>query len=634
MTLQLKLFGGFEVRCDGVEVQRWPRASAKRLLKLLAVHPQHAVTMKEAASVLWSDEVPDSSSHQRLHHIVYLLRSALRQGAGDQRMDRLLRVQDRMISFSSAVQYNIDVDEFERQLDLALVDGIDVARLEHALTVYRGPLLPEDASEQWVITARRQLEQRYVGGLHALADTYAKVGNAECAINVLQRLLRAAPADERAHRELITLYGRTGRSHEANRQLTECKVALNRDLGTTPSEVTKQAYQLAAKPRRPSTPPEAESSVKAGRALDLQRHRPPAPVVRLIARERIVSDLRNKLLSGAIRLLTLVGLGGVGKTQLAIRIAYEVQHEFPNGVCFVCLAEVGDEGFTDCIAQALGVQQRPGATMRDTVIASLRDRHLLLVLDSLEHLGTSLTLVPLVLEHCPQVTVLTTSRSRLNFVAEYVARIEPLDCSGLNQHGTSTLTPAAALFVERAKAAHPGFEMSAANAVEVAAIVQALGGLPLAIELAAARSSVLSPAALRIAVDQDLRVIANGGRDRHLRHRSLEESFLWSYRLLPEAAQATLRMLSLFQAPFTAKLAGLVCDLPLEELLDSLQALIDSGLVNSRSEPALPTPSLCLHQTTRSFAQRLLDADAQSSTARYRFAQALADEVLQLRAGV
>jgi predicted ATPase/DNA-binding SARP family transcriptional activator len=629
MALQMRLLGGFEVRCDGVEVCAWPRASAKRLLKLLAVEPRHALSMEEATAALWPNEPDVLRCDQRLHHIIYLLRSALRQGAVERQLDRLLRVRDRVISLSPDVPIKIDVDEFEQQLDLALLDGVDTARLEKALALYRGPLLPEDGSEQWAANARRQLEQRYLGGLHALANTYSMLGNSEGAIALLQRVLKVAPADEQAHRELIVLYGRAGRAHEASRQWADCRAALGRELGTGPSDATKQAYQRSIEPGPSARHP---TPVLSNVTREAKVFRPPANLVRLISRERLVGDLRQKLLGSASRLVSLVGLGGVGKTQLAIRVANELQNEYQNGACFVSLAEVGNEGFVDRIARALGLSETPGTTLEDVVTAALVDKQLLLVLDNLEHLVQTFGLITRLLERCPLLTILATSRSRLNLAAELVVAVEPLEYA-LPAHGkaSSPLTAAAALFAERAKAVYPAFEVNASNAADVVAVVRTLGGLPLAIELAAARCAMLSPSALRVALEQDLRVVSGGGPDRHPRQRSLEDSFLWSYRLLPAAAKEALKTISLFAAPFTADLALLVCPLPQPMLIDSIQALIDSGLVAAWSDAGSPHRWLRLHPTARAFALQLHDAEIEAASSRAHFARALADEALRLR---
>ncbi len=250
-----------------------------------------------------------------------------------------------------------------------------------------------------------------------------------------------------------------------------------------------------------------------------------------------------------LRLLTITGPGGVGKTRLALRAASAAADDFTDGVGFVSLGAVRDDSLVPAtIAQVLGIVGPPDPSQSEALVVLLRDRRLLLVLDGMEHLPGSVPLVVALIEGCPGLTLLVTSRSRLHVSAEHQLQLDPLDVRGPGAagHRDADASGAVRLFCDRAASARPGFSLDDTDRSTVAAICRHLDGLPLALELAAARMQVLSAQELLARLEQHLPALAEGPRDGPARHRTMQAAISWSYDLLAPERQRLLRRLAVF----------------------------------------------------------------------------------------
>ena len=338
----------------------------------------------------------------------------------------------------------------------------------------------------------------------------------------------------------------------------------------------------------------------------------PVPLTSFMGREREVADVVSLL--GAARLLTLTGAGGTGKTRLALAVAERILPNYPNGVFFIDLSPITEAGLVASgIAQTLGVRESEGQPLADTLRAYLRGKRSLLVLDNFEQVVDAAPLLLDLLRTAPRLSLLVTSRVVLRLSGEREYPVPPLPVPNAAEGDLAAVAdvPAVALFVERARSVRPGFALTTDNAAAVADICSRLDGLPLALELAAARMRVLSPAALRDRLDRRLEVLTGGGRDLPPRQRTLRDTIAWSYNLLAPEEQTLLRRLSVFAGGCTFAAAEEVCkgdgDLGLD-MLDGLSSLVEKSLLRQGSDTEAE-PRFSMLETIREFA---LERQAQS----------------------
>ena len=294
-------------------------------------------------------------------------------------------------------------------------------------------------------------------------------------------------------------------------------------------------------------------------ALPLDRNVTPLPRTRFIGREAERASARSLLLDDAAPLLTLTGPGGVGKTRLALAIAEDVAEHFADGVAWVDLAPLNDAALVPMtLANALAITPSPGQSVLEELARHLRVQQMLLLLDNCEHLLPAVADVAAgLLITCPALQMLTTSRAPLHIRGEQVLPVEPLPLPTEDTPSLSALqqNEAVRLFVDRARAVRPAFALTETNAAMVATICRALDGLPLAIELAAARITILSPEALLAQMTDRLSLLSDGPRDAPTRQQAIEATIAWSYELLSPEDQALFRRLAVFSGGFTLEAA-------------------------------------------------------------------------------
>lgn len=369
-------------------------------------------------------------------------------------------------------------------------------------------------------------------------------------------------------------------------------------------ERAERVYQVLHADLRSDFPP-LESS-------DRPRHNLPHRLTRFVDRERAIETV-NSLLDHH-RMVTLTGLGGTGKTRLATRVARGLLDRFEDGVWFVELGAVTDPGrVPQAVASAVGIREAGGRPLLDTLTNGLRSKHLLLLLDNCEHARDACAeLAALLLHASPGIRILATSRERLGLEGEQVWRVPVLDTPNPDRLPSTAVAEAAQafdavqLFVDRARLARSDFTINEQNAATVARLCHGLDGIPLAIELAAARIAVLSVEEIADRLYDRFRLLRSGSRSKGARHDTLEATIEWSYELLEPEEQALFRSLSVFASGWTLRAAESVCGLA-DSVIDSLGALVDKSLVIVEREPAGESRYRMLETTRDYAAQRLAE---------------------------
>lgn len=348
----------------------------------------------------------------------------------------------------------------------------------------------------------------------------------------------------------------------------------------------------------------------------------PAPLTELVGRTRELALVGELVRDPAVRLVTLIGPGGIGKSRLAIAAASAAVDEFPGGVFFVDLAPVHDEtAVVATIAQAIGVRDTGESPLADKLIVALRNRRVLLVLDNFEQVVDAAPRLTTLLASSPGPTVIVTSRTRLRISVERTVEVGPLDLPGVGAvTAEQVLTASSAeLFTERARAVKPDFQVTDANAADVARVVTCLDGVPLALELAAAKSRVLTPSALLERLAGSLSFLGGGSRDLPARQQTLRKTIEWSTGILGADETRLLATLGVFEGGFSLDAVEAVYPPPAgTDTLTVLGTLVDNSLV--RQEDRGDRPYFSLLAMVHEFAIEQLEADGRRAEARERHA--------------
>jgi predicted ATPase/DNA-binding SARP family transcriptional activator len=578
--LRIQLLGSFIVYVNGnaVENSQWRLQKAKAVVAMLALARGQRGRRDQVLDRLWPDMEPVAAA-RNLHQTLYVARRTLAgAGAGS---DGLLAVRGEMVVLDDTGPVDVDVLQFERSAVAALGEGVE-ASLRDAADLYSGDLLPELPDADWLTTRRDELREIRCEVLVKLASTVAQRAPEE-ALVILTHALESDPIHEGAVRAQMLVLAGMGRRSEALARYERLVDELLDRFGTDPDTRTMGLFRELLT----GSPPEERLRQPAGvTGNDDAIGYLPSPLTSFIGRERELVDVER--LMGHARLLTLTGAGGSGKTRLALEAAKTVRPEYVDGVWFVDLAAVGESLLVaDAVAEVLGLDSGAAPSRVQALVDQLRRRSLLLVLDNCEHLlAACAQLVVALLDESPGIKVLATSREPLHADGEYTYRVPslplppPLRTGGLGLAELGRL-PSVRLFVERAAQVRPGFALDAGNAQGVTELCRRLDGMPLALELAAARTAVLEPAEIVQRLGDALSMLG-GGTSGVTRHQTLRGTLEWSHALLTKPEQVLLRRLSVFAGGFTLDAAVAVCaDAPLQqiELLDLLAKLVDKSLV-------------------------------------------------------
>ncbi len=614
--MSIQLLGAFSVSFNGAVIPEaaWRSRRARSLVKLLALTPGHRLHRDQVIDALWPDSNLAAATNN-FHHTLYNARRVL-----DQVLPGCLVLEEGFLSLRNDETYclKVDIEAFEASA-IHAKESQDPEYYRSALAIYKGDLLPDDRYEEWNLQPREALRQTFLQLSLNLAQLQESHQAYLDGIATLLRLLAIDPSHEEAHRELMGLYALSGQRQQALRQYQALRNVLKTELEVEPSPATLQLYEAIQSGRiiksaelpMPAIPSVTEGPPKTERR---PHHNLPRRLSTFIGREKEIDQV-IVLLRGA-RLLTVTGAGGVGKTSLALQAVGYLLEAYPDGVWLVELAPLANPDLVpQACAQALDLLKQPDTPYLTALLQYLSNKHLLLILDNCEHLIASCaSLTAELLQRCPKLTILATSRELLNLSGECAFRVpslsvpEPHRVIGLEQMAQYE---SVRLLVERARQASPDFSLTQENAPAIARVCQRLDGIPLALELAAGRTRLMSAEEIAARLDQAFHLLTGGSRAALPRQQTLKATIDWSYDLLSVNERLLLQRISVFAGGWTLEAVEAVCQddsISPIEILDLLNSLVDKSLVQTTHSTAGLSRYRML-ETIRQFStDRLLEA--------------------------
>ena len=631
--LQFWLFGRCEIHAQGRPLPPPRYRKEWWLLALLVLKHDRELSRDTLAAAFW----PDSDTDRAL---LYLRRSLtnLRHALGPEAA-RLSSPTPRTLRFDLSGAF-ADVAAFDRAVRKTPSHSPSEEDLAQAVALYQGPLLP-DCADEWVLPEREERAQAYLAALEGLAQKATERGDPATAVHWLRRLVSAEPGRESASGALMGALAEGGDRAAVTQVYQDLRRLLRQDLNTEPAPETKALYRrLTEQGARP------QAAARSPAPPAPTRRHLPIPLTDLIGRAREIEEVTGWLRRG--RLVTLLGAGGAGKTRLAIASAEAALPEFGAGVWFVDLAPLSAPSLVpEAVSKALGIGEESGRSPEERLAEALSSASLLLVLDNCEHvLDACAALSSHLLSACPGLRVLATSRQALGVMGEQVYAVPSLRLPPQERFGPEA-DPAHAeknvlvlleyesvrLFTERAAQTSPAFRLTRRNAQAVAEICHHLDGIPLALELAAARVRSLSPQEICARLEDRFRLLVAGNRAATPRHQTLRAAIDWSYGLLSGAERSLLHRLSVFTGGWRLEAAESVCaggsgegGIEPWEILDLLTGLTEKSLVSVEMSDGGETTRYRLLETVRQYAHARLEecGEEQAVCGRHR------DEFLRL----
>ena len=598
------LFGSFRALTEGQALTEFHSNKTRALLAYLMVESHRPQRRDSLVGLLWP-HTPDTSARRSLSQTLYTLRELI---ADQNARPPFLTISRDAIQFNTASDYTLDVARFRQLLvecERHAHAGIEACaecagRLCEATALYQGKFLEDffvddsEAFEDWAVVQREALNQAALRALTQLADYHERLQAYDAALKDINRQLELEPWREEAHRQKMRVLALNGQRSAALAQYETCKRLLADELGVEPAGETTALYAhikagtLAGRDARAQQPTPTQLGGKP-RSLPPQM---PSSRTPFIGRERELAELSELLARPEVRLITLMGPGGIGKTRLAVQLASQQFDQFKHGAAFVPLAALpSTDLIEDTIASAVGLTFNGPAGPRLQLQNHLRDKQMLMVFDNFEHLlgpANSVDNIADILQAAPAVKVLVTSREPLNVQDEWL-----YDLSGLGEYSQ-------ALFMQCARRMRAGFSADSAEAGAIDRICRLVGGMPLGIELAASWVRVLSCAEIASEIERNLNFLATNARDMPERHRSMTVVFDNSWQLLSDEERRVMRRLSVFQGGFRREAAERVAGAS----LTVLSSLVAKSLVRR-----LDTGRYELHGLVQQYAATALRQD-------------------------
>ena len=631
---RIELLGPVEAWVDGRAVAlggQLPRA----LVAVLALMGGRVVGIDQLIDELWGEEPPARARDSLQMHVSRVRKRLAETGADG----------GRLLSHAGGYRMEVrpgerDVDRWEQvlgQARRARVAGeprVARAEFEKALGVWRGQAFAGVITHGLLAGERARLEEERLAAVIEAIELDLEMGRHGELLGQLETVVIAHPFKERLVELQMTALYRCGRQAEALAAFHGARRRFVDELGIEPAQPLRELHEDVLRQSAGLSPPIQTTVVttladQPGPAMPGARRdgRLPIPPNRTIGRDRDVAAVGERLRAGSVRLLTLTGPGGVGKTRLAVEAARAVAADFADGAHFVSLAALDrPDDVPAAIVKALSIILLSGESADQAAARFLAAKHLLLIADNLEQLLAAAPFIAGLLEACPSLTVLATSREPLAVQAEQRYPVSPLARPEPGTHhrlGELADTDAVMLFCERARAHDVGFDLSDGNAAAVAEICRRVDGLPLAIELAAARCGLLSPTEIADRLETALGAPGAGARDAPARQQTLGATIDWSYDLLTGPEKRCFSRFGVFAGGATVEAAETITG----GGLDTLDGLVTKSLLVRRQHALAPT-RLGMLETIRAYARECFASAADFEAVRedhYRFYLALAE---------
>ena len=611
--LSVYLLGAPRVKLDEDEIEVKPRKALALLIYLAVTAERH--TRDALATLLWPNS-DQRKARQALRNRLSELNRAL--GNGWLEADReTVGLRDGFWLDVAALQQTLA----EKPANLQSSQSAVALYRDNFLTGFTLPDCPE--FDEWQFFQSEALRQSFAAGLEQLISLLSDQADYEIAIPHARRWLALDLLHEPAHQQLMRLYALTGQQAAALRQYQVCLETLEAELDIPPTEETTSLYEqirtggIRQDDQLTPAPFGQISSTSYTSSATIPRHNLPPQTTSFVGREDELSEIQRLLLEEAdCRLVTLIGPGGTGKTRLALTVANQMLAAFSDGVFFVSLAPVSEAtDIVPVIAEAMRFIFYDNADPKDQLLSYLSDKQMLLVIDNFEHLLVGADLLSNILGHAPQITLLATSRERLNVQEEWGYEVQglrfPAEVSANQKDNAEALEAYSGLqlFLQRAKRALASFTPSNEDIAAMVRICQLVEGMPLALELAAPWIRTLSCGEIVIEIERSLDFLSTTQRNMPERHRSLRAVFEQTWGRLSDAEQATLQQLSVFRGGCTREAAEQVAG----ATLPVLSSLIDKALLRRTN-----TGRYEIHELICQFASMKLVEAQKSVVARNR----------------
>lgn len=587
-SLELKLFGSFEILLDGNALSAQGTEKMRALLAYLALESTQPHSREHLAGLLWPDQ-PEKQAQHNFRQALSTLRKLLRD---DENLQPFILLIGDSIQFNPQAVRIVDVDTFDNNLNEAFKyysrrtnpGRVNLPLLKYALEQYRGPFLAQfglaesSAFDEWTILQRERCNQRAIQALALLADYHERREEFLLARQTAEKLVELAPWDETAHLQVVRLLAQDGQWSLAQARYQSLRRQLQEQMGLEPSAETNALFE-EMRHQQPFPP-----------RFDPPKHNlrlPPGP---FIGRSAEIGQLSALLANPDNRLITLLGVGGIGKTRLGIHFSYTQIGMFPDGVWYIPLSE---DTLLPGLARALHFTPGGQGNLHSQLFMFLTHKNMLLLLDGFEHIQKEGQLLADLLAAAPGLTVLVTSRHKLDLHNEILFPVEGLEIPPEDIHGETSVEKysAVALFLSRARRLRPELKLSPSENLALAQICRLLQGLPLGLELAAAAIWSHTPNEIAAEICRSLDFLTASYPDLPPRHRSLRAAFNYSWELLTPEMQTVFARLAVFRGSFfnTAGIAVTNClpTLPGELLDRSLLRQTGDGRLEI-PEPILP----------------------------------------------